>query len=250
MSKKNIKRPQKYVKPKDPTFKEWWAKQSEKTQKTLKAAAIAVVAVILLSVIFYYGFYDDGSLKVKSGEIVGAEDSWLILEKDGGKNSDYYHVANVTVPEGYTRNAESAAGVQVTGTSLDNDFTLNPVDETMKLSNLYIRAINKSVDDMVASVYETFVGIVGEDGTISEIGTFDTELGQAKYFTYKYSAEDTEEQKTYYYQCRVCYIPSLQKDVCVLVSASYFPETEDYATEESLAAVVDLGISCVEMVKK
>jgi len=250
MSKKHIKRPQKYVKPKDPTFKEWWAVQSEKTQKTLKIAAIAVAAVILLSVIFYYGFYDDGSLKIKKGEVVGAEDSWLIVEKDGGKNSDYYHVANVSIPEGYTRNPESAAGVQLTGTSFDNDFTLNPVDETAQLDNLYIRAINKSVDGMMDSVYETFTGMVGEDGNISEIGVFDTELGQAKYFTYSYSSEDPDTKEMHYFQSYVCYIPSLQKDTCVLVSASYFPETEEYASEESLRAVVDLGISCVEMVKK
>ena len=250
MSKKHIKRPQKYVKPKDPTFKEWWAVQSEKTQKTLKIAAIAVAAVILLSVIFYYGFYDDGSLKIKKGEVVGAADSWLIVEKDGGKNSDYYHVANVSIPEGYTRNPESAAGVQLTGTSFDNDFTLNPVDETAQLDNLYIRAINKSVDGMMDSVYETFTGMVGEDGNISEIGAFDTELGQAKYFTYSYSSEDPDTKEMHYFQSYVCYIPSLQKDTCVLVSASYFPETEEYASEESLRAVVDLGISCVEMVKK
>ena len=250
MSKKNIKRPQKYVKPKDPTFKEWWTLQSEKTQKAIKIAAIAVAAVILLSVIWYYGIYDDGSLKVRSGAIVGAEDSWLILEKDGGKNSDYYHVANVTVPEGYTRNAESAAGVQITGTSLDNDFTLNPVDEELKVDNLYIRAINKSVSAMMESVHPTFVTMVGEDGTITEPASFDTEYGQAQYFSYAYSAENTEEQTTQYFQSRVCYIPTAEKDVCFLVSLSYFPETEDYADEATLEEVMNLGISCVELVTK
>ena len=55
MAKKKYKRHPKYVKPKDPTFKEWWDVQSEKTQKTLKIAAIAVAAVIVLSVIFLFG---------------------------------------------------------------------------------------------------------------------------------------------------------------------------------------------------
>lgn len=250
MSKKHIKRPQKYVKPKDPTFKEWWAKQSEKTQKTLKITAIAVAAVILLSVIFYYGFYDDGSLKVKNGAAVGTQENWLIVEKDGGKNSDYYHLANVNAPAGYDPSDENVAGVSSAGEPIDNDFVFVPQEGVSVVDNIYIKGISKSAEDMVNSVYDTFVGFASE-GTITEITTFDTAWGKAQTFTYSYAYEDEETAgKMNYNQSKVTYIPSLQKDACVLISVNYYPEEETYLTEEELTAVMEAALSSMEMVEK
>ena len=62
MSKKKIRRPQQYQKKPDPTFKEWWQAQTERTRKSIICALIALAAVIVLVVVWYYGFYDDGSL--------------------------------------------------------------------------------------------------------------------------------------------------------------------------------------------
>jgi len=251
MSKKKIRRPQKYVKPKDPTFKEWWAVQSEKTKKNLKIAAIAVVAVIVLAIIFYYGFYDDGSLKIRNDEVVGKQDNWLIIERDGGKNSDFYHLANVDAPEGYVVSAESAGGVAVGGTQHDNDFTFEPVDEASPVSNVYVRGVNKSVDDMMESVYETFAGMVTETGTISEVKTVDTVHGEGKYFVYNYSYENPEEGKMEYNQAQVCYVPTLFKDVCLLVSVNVYPETEEgYADEATMLDVLNKTLAVVEMLEK
>lgn len=250
MSKKHIKRPQKYVKPKDPTFKEWWAMQSEKTQKNLKIAAIAVAAVILLSVIFYYGFYDDGSLKVKNGAAVGTEENWLIVEKDGGKNSDYYHLANVGTPAGYDSSDENVAGVSLSGGEpIDNDFVFVPQEGVSVVDNIYIKGISMSAEDMVNSVYDTFVSFAKE-GTITEIMEFDTTWGKAQSFTYSYGYEDEENPGTMNYnQSKVTYIPSLQKDACVLISVNYYPETEEYLTEEEITAVMEAALANIEMVE-
>lgn len=252
MSKKRIKRPQKYVKPKDPTFKEWWALQSEATQKKLKIAAIAVAAVILLAVIFYYGFYDDGSLKIRDNAAVGKQDNWLITELDGGKNSDYYHIANVNVPEGYALSEESAGGVALGSTPIDNDFTFKPVDEASPVSNIYIRGVAKSVDAMMESVYDTFVGIAGETGTISEVKTVDTALGQGKYFVYDYSYENTDEgNKLEYNKSMVCYVPTQFKNVCTLISVNSYPETaEGYADDALMMETFNKALAVVEMVEK
>lgn len=250
MSKKNIKRPQKYVKPKDPTFKEWWAQQSEKTQKNLKIAAIAVAAVILLSVIFYYGFYDDGSLKVKNGAAVGTEENWLIVKKDGGKNSDYYHLANVNTPAGYDPSDENVAGVSSAGEPIDNDFVFAPQEGVSVVDNIYIKAISMSAEDMVNNVYDTFASFAKE-GTITEITTFDTTWGKAQSFTYAYGYEDEENPGTMRYnQSKVTYIPSLQKDACVLISVNYYPEEETYLTEEEITAVMETALANIEMIEK
>ena len=48
MSKKKIRRPQQYQKKPDPTFKEWWQAQTERTRKSIICALIALAAVIVL----------------------------------------------------------------------------------------------------------------------------------------------------------------------------------------------------------
>lgn len=253
MSKKKFKRPQKYVKPKDPTFKEWWAMQSEKKQKNLKIAAIAVVALIVLSVVFYYGIYDDGSLKIKNNAAVGKEDNWLIAELDGGKNSDYYHLANVNLPEGYAVSETSASGTVLGATQpIDNDFTFNPVDETLPVDNLYVRGVSKDAVEMVESVHVTFSGISAETGKITEIKTMDTVHGKAYYFLYDYSYENPDEgNKVEYSQSLVCYVPALRKNACVLVAVNNYPETaEGYAEEAVLLEAVNSAIAAIELVEK
>lgn len=255
MSKKRIKRPQKYVKPKDPTFKEWWAVQSEKTQKNIKIAAIAVVAVIVLAIIFYYGFYDDGSLKIKNDEVVGKQDNWLIAELDGGKNSDYYHIADVEIPEGYQMAAESAGGTLVSPiTHHDNDFTFEPVDAASPITNVYVRAVAKSVDDMIESVHETFKGYVGENGNISEVKTIDSPFGQGKGFTYDYAYEAADENGVTtqeFSQCSINYVPTQYKDVCLLVSVNVYPDSaEGYTDEATLAAAATAAFDAVTMIEK
>lgn len=251
MSKKHIKRPQKYVKPKDPTFKEWWAVQSEKTQKNIKIAAIAVAVAIVLAVIFYYGFYDDGSLKVKNGAAVNAQENWLILKRDGGKNSDYYHVANVNTPEGFVRTDEDVAGVSLSAQAQpDTEFVFRPEEGVSPVEYIYVKGISKSAQDMVDSVYDTFVGFAAE-GTITEVIEFDTQWGKAKSFTYAYGYENEDVPGTMNYnQCKVSYVPSLQKDTCVLISVPYYPETEEYLTEEELMAATELALQNIEMVEK
>ena len=42
MSKKKIRRPQQYQKKPDPTFKEWWQAQTERTRKSIICALIAL----------------------------------------------------------------------------------------------------------------------------------------------------------------------------------------------------------------
>lgn len=252
MAKKKYKRHPKYVKPKDPTFKEWWAVQSEKTQKNLKIAAIAVAVVIVLSLIFYYGIYDDGSLKIRNGAAVGKQDNWLISELDGGKNSDYYHIANVNVPEGMVISDESASAVVIGSTPIDNDFTFKPADETAPYTNVYVRGVAKSVDTMMDSVYGIFTSTAEETGSISDVKTVDTPLGQGKYFVYDYTYENTEENnKVEYNQSMVCYVPTLKKNVCILVSVNNYPETEEgYADEAQLVEIFNKAVAAIELTEK
>ena len=230
MSKKKIKRKQQYRKPKERTFKEWWNDQSAKAQKWYKIGAIALVAIIVLLIVWYYAIYDDGSLRVSHDAIVGAQDTWLILEGDKGKNSKYYHVADVTVPEGFVVSAE---GLGASSSSLRTDFTFD--SETDSDVRLYVAPVNRTVDEMISQVYGSFTSMTDERGTITEV----KEAGNGnRYFTYHYAYDD-EMENTHYIQSLVYYTPAAQKGRCVLISANVYPETEEgYRDEADLLAIV------------
>ena len=217
MSKKKIKRKQQYRKPKERTFKEWWNDQSAKAQKWYKIGAIALAAIIVLLIVWYYAIYDDGSLRVSHDAIVGAQDTWLILEGDKGKNSKYYHVADVTVPEGFVVSAE---GLGASSSSLRTDFTFD--SETDSDVRLYVAPVSRTVDEMISQVYGSFTSMTAERGAITEV----KEAGNGnRYFTYL--------------QSLVYYTPAAQKGRCVLISANVYPETEEgYRDEADLLAIV------------
>ena len=70
--------------------------------------------MIVLVVVWYYGFYDDGSLKIRNQAVVGAEDNWLIGKLDKGKNSEYYKLGTVETPDGYELTDEKLTGTSST----------------------------------------------------------------------------------------------------------------------------------------
>ena len=171
MSKKKIRRPQQYQKKPDPTFKEWWQAQTERTRKSIICALIALAAVIVLVVVWYYGFYDDGSLKIRNQAVVGAEDNWLIGKLDKGKNSEYYKLGTVETPEGYELTDEKLTGTSSTP-NYKTELVYKPLEDN-GVSNLYITTVGRGVDDMIDYVYDTFSKMVTSDeenpGTISEV---------------------------------------------------------------------------------
>lgn len=239
MAKKKIKRKQQYVKPKERTLKEWWRDQNARTQKAIICAVIAVAAVILLGCVYYYGIYDDGSLRVSRDAIVGAQQNWLIGEGNKGKNSKYYHVANVETPAGMTLKEES---LTTGSTSLRTDFSFGTDQEEI---SLYLCAVNDSVNGIVESVHERFASMVAQTGEITDIVT---EADGSRYFCYQYSFDDDEG--THYAQSVVYYMPSAVASRCVLISASVSTDTADnYRTVEELLPYVleaKAGVTLVE----
>ena len=184
----------------------------------------------MLLIVWYYAIYDDGSLRVSHDAIVGAQDTWLILEGDKGKNSKYYHVADVTVPEGFVVSAE---GLGASSSSLRTDFTFD--SETDSDVRLYVAPVSRTVDEMISQVYGSFTSMTAERGAITEV----KEAGNGnRYFTYHYAYDD-EMENTHYIQSLVYYTPAAQKGRCVLISANVYPETEEgYRDEADLLAIV------------
>lgn len=247
MAKKKIKRPQQYKKPQDPTFKEMWEALSDKNKQIIKIAAIAVVAVILLIIIWYNAIYDDGSLKVKNNAIVGAEENWLVAELDGGKNSDYYHIANLDAPAGYTA-VDNGLG----GSSLRTEFSYENADGI----SIYVSAVGKDVDAMIDSVYATFTNMTADNGMVTDVVSEEIAQGTARYFTYQYAypigeaADENTPAPMEYSQALVYYVPVAERDCCVLVSVSdTYDAADKYVDDSVLYAVAQdfvKGITSVE----
>lgn len=227
MSKKKIKRPQQYKKPKDRTLKEWWQDQTEATKKKIMYICIAIVAVIALILIWYFGIYNDGSLKVKDNAAVGAQENWLIGQRSGGKNSHYYHLADVTAPEGY-----ELTSINLNGSSDPRtDFTYTATTDKGEAS-IYVAPVSSSVSDMISGIYASFSSMTAENGSISEVKDYQ----DAKYFTYTMEYAD-DAGATTYHQSLVLYTPANYKDTCILVSVSPVTDSaESYWAEEDLLA--------------
>ena len=226
MSKKKIRRPQQYKRSQERTMKEWWQDLNDMTRKRILWSCIAVVAVIALLLIYYFGIYDDGSLKVKDNALVGAQENWLVGQRDSGKNSKYYHFADVTAPEGYTA-TESAMSVQ-----LQQAFSYEKDGIT-----LGITPVGSSLKTLVESVYPTLASLVGEDGSISEIQDYSSKLGDAKYFTYSTNVEQ-EDGERQFTKSLAMYTPCSYKDSCILVSASAHEDVaDDVLLTEALKAL-------------
>lgn len=255
MSKKKIRRPQQYQKKPDPTFKEWWQAQTERTRKSIICALIALAAVIVLVVVWYYGIYDDGSLKIRNQAVVGAEDNWLIGKLDKGKNSEYYKLGTVETPEGYELTDEKISGTSSTP-NYKTELVYKPLEDN-GVSNLYITTVARSVDDMIDYVYDTFSKMVTSDeenpGTITEVKELNAASGTARYFTYAYSYQNDTETggtETKYSQCLVCYVPANVKSSCVLVSVNVYPDSaEGFLSEDALVAEAQKGIAVVSIDK-
>lgn len=234
MSKKKIRRPQQYKKPQDRTLKQWWADQSEGTRKGIIWGCVAVLAVIVLLLVYYYGIYDDGSLKVKNDAVVGLQENWLVGQRASGKNSKYYHIADVAQPEGF----ELVANTANTGTTQNFSYAREEDNITLNLT-----AVNNSVQGIVDSVYQRMTAFVGENGEITEVSDFQSVLGAGKYFSYV-SSFNNEDGTTQYYKALVMYVPSNYDDTCILVSVN----SSDY-DKEKLAAddvMMDVAVKALD----
>lgn len=246
MSKKKIKRPQKYQKKADPTFKEWWAQQSAKTQWAIKGIAIAVVVVILALIVWYNFIYDDGSLKVRNDALVDAQDNWLVADLGDGKNSEYYKIATVDTPEGYVLSDEDVDGTS-TAVDLRTSFVFKPVDEDSPLNYVYVLGIAKTPQEMVEQAHNALGSMVGEDGSITDITDYKTEKGTARYFSYQmvYESEDGSGVMKYT-QAMAFYMPTGYKGTSVLISVNCAPESaEGFVEENVLLAAVEDVLPCV-----
>ena len=247
MSKKKIKRPQQYKRPQERTFKEWWQQQSVRTRKAILCGCIALAVVIALALVYYYGIYDDGSLKVSRGVIEGAQENWLIGERSSGKNSKYYHIADVTAPAGYTVRAESLS--VSSGSSLRRDFSYEKATQEDTVT-LFIAPVNTALTDMVAGVHEQFSRMTAQNGAITEVQDYaDSALGGCKYFSYQQAFEG--EEGTRYTQSLLLYAPCSYQDTCILVSVTVSPASaEGYWQEEALLSEALLGLEGIAPVAR
>ncbi|MBQ9299077.1 MAG: hypothetical protein IJ214_01055 [Clostridia bacterium] len=226
MSKKKIKRPQQYKRPQERTFKDWWQAQSGITRKRIVWGCAAILAVIVLLLVYYFAIYDDGSIKVRDNALVDVQENWLVGQRSSGKNSTYYHFADVSTPEGYTPAGSALA------TELQQTFSFEKDNITVS-----VNPVNGSVDEVADSVYSRIGAFVGENGSVGTLSEYQSKLGACKYFIYT-TAYTLEDGSDYFSKSLVLYAPSSFKDGCILISvASQEDLAEDAMLTEAITAL-------------
>ena len=197
-----------------------------------------MVAVIALLLVYYYAIYEDGSLKVKDNALVNVEENWLVGQRSGGKNSRYYHFADVQLPEGYETTDGTTSGLVQSFTGEKDGVRLS------------ITPVGSSVQDMISNVYGTITAFVGENGTVSAVQDADTKLGAAKYFVYTNSM-DAEDGSKQYSKSTVLYAPANYSDSCILIS-TYAPADSEEAlpADDALLAEVYKAIDGIVLAEK
>ena len=98
-----------------------WLKQNPR--KVIAAAAIVIVVIVLATVV----------INAVSDPLKGKQDDWLIINVSGTTNSDYRHLADFTIPAGYTRDDYSTYSDETT-----QDFFCIADDRTALVQDVYI----------------------------------------------------------------------------------------------------------------
>jgi len=227
MAKKSIRRKPKYVRAKEKTLRDWWDGLDAKAQKTLEYTAIIIAAVAVLIIISYYAFYQDGSLVVRNDQIVGADETWLIAKRTKGKNSEYYHLADVTPLDGYVK-AEDTKITYSSTPVLKTDFTFTAVDESSPIRTIYVSPVTeKGAKAMAEDRHEYFTKFVASyNGEITGITEFDTDGGKGYWYEYHCGLTNTEDNTVEYYQYLVMYIPCAYSNASIMVSVVTRPADE------------------------
>lgn len=221
-------------------------KESKPLTKEQKLGILIGVGVLVLAIVLFALLYDDGSLKVKNGEIVGAQENWIVADlSQSSSRHKYYKLGEVEPLEGFTEDTESTLQ---TSSNLTTVFAAKPNDENAAISSYYVTGVARKADEMIAEVHERFPQWGYECGDITTLTLDDgTEM---PYFISSYTP--AEGQDGYASQSVCAYIPA-QHSASVLISLSNNltegrEALSDEAVEQWLKAIA--GTITVETPKK
>lgn len=98
-----------------------WLKQNPKKSAVIALAAIAVIVLVWLG------------CKAAFDPLRGKQDNWLILDVSASSSPNYQHLADFTIPAGYTRDDYSLYkdGIQ-------QDFFIIADDESRAVQDVYV----------------------------------------------------------------------------------------------------------------
>lgn len=255
MSKKRLRRPQKHIKKQTRTMREWWQDQSPRTRHILLTCCLLGLVAVLGATVYYYGFYEDGSLKIRNGQVANAADNWLIAELSKGKNSRYYCLAEVDTPAGYVKSSESAFGQAITTSSnISHKTDLNFVPENDKnpIESISLYPLARSPKDMIEESYPTYQRMAdtaasnGEKGEVSTLLERNTPFGQAPYFVFRDVYDSNGGVK--YGQMLFMYLPCSYPSAGILLTVSTYPQSPaGYLPDETLLEEALKMIDCIHI---
>lgn len=252
MSKKKLRRP--VSAPKKSTIP---PPMNASQKKKLLIVCCSLLSILVLIGAWYYLIYDDGSLRVSHSAIQDKQDSWLIVDRGRGKNSPYYHIANLAIPAGY-HTVDDGLGTLLTtssGVDLSTYFTFVPDDESNALEEIIVYPCAKPLDEMVSDAYESYRLRADAPmdsvpaGVISPIETAQSALGEGKRFYCDFAYYSDAAGKVNFAQTMLTYLPARYSDCCILVITTAFPESaEAYLSPDWMLAETEKAITAISCV--
>ncbi|MBQ7454972.1 MAG: hypothetical protein IJS53_00895 [Clostridia bacterium] len=245
MSKKKIRRKQAYKRKEKHPFKDWWKGLSPKKLKTIGLSCLAVLAVAALVAVCWFCIRDDGSLKLENGAAVGAQENWLVGERAKGKNSAFYHFADVATPAGYTKGTASLNGIE---TTVRTDFSF--AKEDGENWSIYISPVYANAKDMAEDRQARIVQQLSGEGTVSAVEQYKSALGTTWYYTYSYVSTEPSDGAQAFLQAIVSYTPTAYRDAAILVRVGRTADAEDdLAGSDALLAELEKALAAVTLIK-
>ncbi len=215
-----------------------WVKQNPK--KALTAAVCAVIAIVLIWLGCEYFVGPGGSIPDFFGNLVGAQENWLIINTaEDGKTPRYFHLADVTVPEGYALNDFSALPGE-----LEQDFYLLPAEKGGLVQDAYI----SGAKNMKAEEYIPLLLSYQMHKEASEPEQIEIAGKNAWYVSLLFDESDTDGEGMAYRA--LCFYIDAKAGSCVTAMiSSPTMALEELPDEAALLAEAEKILAGVELVK-
>ncbi len=215
-----------------------WLKQNPK--KALTAAVCAVIAIVLIWLGCKYFVGPGGSIPDFFGKLVGAQENWLIINTaEDGKTPRYFHLADVTIPEGYAEGDFTALPNE-----LAQDFYLLPAEKDGLVRNVYI----SGAKNMKAEEYIPLLLSYQLHKEATEPKQIEIAGKSAWYVSLVFDESDTDgEGKAYRALC--FYIDAKAGSCVTAMISSPTMALEELPDEAALMAEAEKILAGVELVK-
>ncbi len=163
---------------------------SPETKKRLMII-LPIVAVIIIAAIVVISLIPDGSLKVRGGAVVGAEDNWLIVNTKTTNRPKYFKLAEVEAIDGFTVDAENS--YSFSSDKNVTDFWIDNNDETAAEKYYAVLGVTHPASEVAENAF-SLLGSYGAEMLTDSVVSAEINGTECLYYAY-FMATPVEEEE-------------------------------------------------------